>query len=44
MSKKKVKAFTLSPEVIKAIEKEAKKQDRSVSKIVDIILAEKLQA
>ena len=44
MDKKKVKAFTLSPKVIKAIEKEAEKRDRSVSKVVDMILAEKLQA
>lgn len=44
MSKKKVKAFTLSPSVIKAIEKEAERQDRSISKVVDMILAEKLQA
>ena len=44
MERKKVKAFTLSPKVIKAIEKEAEKQDRSISKVVDMILAEKLQA
>jgi hypothetical protein len=44
MDKKKNKSFTLSQKVIEAIEKEAKKQDRSVSKIVDMILAEKLQA
>ena len=44
MDKKKAKSFTLSPKVIKAIEKEAEKQDRSISKVVDMILAEKLQA
>ena len=44
MSKKKAKSFTLSQRVIKAIEKEAVKQDRSASKVVDMILAEKLQA
>ncbi len=44
MSKKIVKAFSLSSKVIKAIEKEAERQDRSISKVVDMILAEKLQA
>jgi len=44
MSKKKAKSFTLSPKVIKAIEKEAERQDRSISKVVDMILAEKFQA
>ena len=37
-------AFTLDPRTIKALKEEAKKQDRSVSKLVDMILAEKLQA
>lgn len=44
MSAKKVKAFTLSDKVIKAIEKEAKKQNRSMSNVVDMVLSESLKA
>ena len=42
--KKKIKSFSLSDKVIKAIEKAAKEQQRSISQIVDMALAEKLQA
>lgn len=44
MSKKKAKSFTLSQCVIDALEKAAKEQKRSASQVVDLILAEKLQA
>jgi hypothetical protein len=41
--KKEIISFTLPPEVIKSLKAEAKKQNRSVSNMVTVLLEKKLK-